>query len=1038
MKLQVIWFWLAVASAAGAAAGPAITGASPNPINAAGPFFPLTITGTGFVNGSEARWGTTVLSTEFINSQQLQAEISPDLRLISDNYPLTVTNPGGVVSNQFPMTVSPVLTYTIPYAAVAGSGPLNITLKGAGYQARFVTQLSTPTGPLTIVPTSVNATTLTAVIPASALADARTAPMQVVDPLTGNISASVDLQIRGTPAISGAAPSPIDAGGPYFLLTVTGSGFLPGMVVNWPGVGALGTNCLSTTQIQAAITPELRTLAGSFQVTVSDPATGAVSNSYAVVVSPVLFSISPATAVAGSPALPITVTGAGFTANTLLAITVAGKQSTLPTTYVNTTTLTATIPASALGLAGSLSIQVIDSTGGGHSLSQSFAISRAAATITSLMPSAVTAGAPAFTLTVNGSNFATGATVLWNGSPLTTSFVSPTQVTAAVPASLVSGAGAVSISVTLAGGATAPIGFTINPPPPVLGSISPVSTIAGSPAITLTASVTNCSAGCIVQWNGVPLSTSIVSATQATATVPAYLLAAAGTATIRLVNANGTGSNPAAFVINPAAPTLTSVSPASITAGGTPVTLAVTGFNFATGATVLWNGTPLPTTFIGTSQVSTTVPASLLNGLLSATITVSNPGGAVSGALTVSITAPAPSIATLSPASAVAGSGPFTLTVSGQNFAINCVVRWNGAPLYTALVSATQASATVPADLIAVPGAAAITLANPSGLESKAATFTVGTPVPALSSLSPTSSPAGAGGFTLTVAGTGFVPASIVLWNGSPLTTTFVTSSQLTADVPAWLLATPGLANVTVSTPGVSSPNAATFTIGVPLPSTTTAAIVNAASSLPAIAPGSLLSIYGSNLAFSNAAAQAMPLPLTLNGTSVSIDGIAAPLLFVSTSQINVQVPFEVQPGAATLTVQTGTLKSIPITFQVQPVAPGVLAAIQTWPDGSLNSQQAPARAGQYVTLYVTGQGSVDPPVATGTGSPSGPFAAPLAAVTAQVGGQDAQIAFAGMAPGLAGWLQVNLVLPPAGAGQQNLTVTIGGVKSNVVPIWME
>ncbi len=278
----------------------------------------------------------------------------------------------------------------------------------------------------------------------------------------------------------------------------------------------------------------------------------------------------------------------------------------------------------------------------------------------------------------------------------------------------------------------------------------------------------------------------------------------------------------------------------------------------------------------------------------------------------------------------------------------------------------------------------------PSGLASNAATFAVITPLPSIDSINPASAAAGAPGLTLAIVGSNFLATSKVLWNGSPLATTFTGSSLLKADVPAILLAAPGLVSVTVSTPGVTASNAAVFTIGAPVPVTSTAAIVNAASSLPAIAPGSLISIYGVNLASATAAAPSLPLPTALNGTSVSINGIDAPLLFASAGQINAQVPFEVQPGSATLQIQVGTLQGAPVAFKVQPIAPGVLSVIQNAADGTVNSPQTPVQPGQYVTVYVTGQGAVDPAVPTGAAAPAGPFALPLATVQTQIGGQDA------------------------------------------------
>ena len=213
-------------------------------------------------------------------------------------------------------------------------------------------------------------------------------------------------------------------------MTVTGSGFVPESILKWAGT-TLGTTFVSPTQLTATITPALRALAGTFQVTVSDPA-GGTSPGYTVTVSPVLFSLNPASARASSPAITITATGAGFTPNSILRFNTFG----LVTTYVNSTTLTAVVPAEALAVPGAASVQVFDFAGSGRSLPQPFAISGTAPVISQVSPAEFPIGA-ASRVTVSGSGFLAGSTVLWNGSARVTTFTSEAQLSAVVPAALV-------------------------------------------------------------------------------------------------------------------------------------------------------------------------------------------------------------------------------------------------------------------------------------------------------------------------------------------------------------------------------------------------------------------------------------------------------------------------------------------------------------------------------------------------------------------------------------------------------------------------
>lgn len=183
---------------------------------------------------------------------------------------------------------------------------------------------------------------------------------------------------------------------------------------------------------------------------------------------------------------------------------------------------------------------------------------------------------------------------------------------------------------------------------------------------------------------------------------------------------------------------------------------------------------------------------------------------------------PVPGLVSMSPNTATAGGASFTLTISGSNFVSGALVKWNGVSLSTSYTSATQLSAAVPAANIAAAGTASVTVFNPApgGGTSAALSFTisnvvVNNPVPVLTSISPSSTTAGGSSFTLTATGSSFINGSIVNWNGSPLTTTFISSTQLTALVPAANITTPGTAAITIVTPapGGGTSAARNFTI---------------------------------------------------------------------------------------------------------------------------------------------------------------------------------------------------------------------------------
>jgi YVTN family beta-propeller protein len=188
-------------------------------------------------------------------------------------------------------------------------------------------------------------------------------------------------------------------------------------------------------------------------------------------------------------------------------------------------------------------------------------------------------------------------------------------------------------------------------------------------------------------------------------------------------------------------------------------------------------------------------------------------------ALPASQSNPTPSITTISPNTAIAGSTAFTLTINGTNFVAASMVNFGGAAPTTTFVSATQLTAAIPAAAIASSGTAAVTVANPApgGGTSNAVNFSItgGTNlVPTINSLSPSCAPEGVQAFNLFVSGLNFVASSVVRWNGSDRLTTFAGNTQLTAQISTSDIAAAGTAAVTVfnPAPGGGSSNSLTFT----------------------------------------------------------------------------------------------------------------------------------------------------------------------------------------------------------------------------------
>jgi uncharacterized protein (TIGR03437 family) len=215
-------------------------------------------------------------------------------------------------------------------------------------------------------------------------------------------------------------------------------------------------------------------------------------------------------------------------------------------------------------------------------------------------------------------------------------------------------------------------------------------------------------------------------------------------------------------------------------------------------------------------------------------------------------------------------------------------------------------------------------------------------------------------------------------------------------------------------------------------------AVVNAASDSPNETPaGSVFTIFGSDLATKIDQPTNVPLPTTLLTTTVTVNGEAAPLFYISPTQINAQMPEDVKAGVATVIVKNGTSTSNAVAVTIPAVGtPGISvygnnrAVVVNADNVTVNSPTSPAKVGDEVTVYFTGGGPVTggTPV-TGAPSPSGLLV--TAPYTVTVSGTAATVDYIGLTPTGIGLYQANFVVPKVAAGDHPLVITISGQASN-------
>lgn len=278
-------------------------------------------------------------------------------------------------------------------------------------------------------------------------------------------------------------------------------------------------------------------------------------------------------------------------------------------------------------------------------------------------------------------------------------------------------------------------------------------------------------------------------------------------------------------------PAITGLFPSIVTAGSDSFTLYLSGTGLQFNTTAQWNGVDRPAVFNNqTDQLAVTILAGDVANPGSGQITVTNPapgGGLNPAAISLVIAPPAangPTIASIDPSAGVVGSSSgITLKVSGTNLSSSDAVAFNGTALTTTAVGSpvTQLTATLAPENLAVQSLAGISIQTSTpGVASPSVRFPINpatNPLPKLTSIKPANTGIGIlpPGALIVLTGTGFVPGSIVNFNGSPRPTGYASATQLAVQVLGSDVATGGTISVTVSNPnpGGGTSSAANFSI---------------------------------------------------------------------------------------------------------------------------------------------------------------------------------------------------------------------------------
>jgi uncharacterized protein (TIGR03437 family) len=222
-------------------------------------------------------------------------------------------------------------------------------------------------------------------------------------------------------------------------------------------------------------------------------------------------------------------------------------------------------------------------------------------------------------------------------------------------------------------------------------------------------------------------------------------------------------------------------------------------------------------------------------------------------------------------------------------------------------------------------------------------------------------------------------------------------------------------------------------------PSYSAQSIVQAATQTAgALAPNTIATIYGSNLSYSTATATSSSLvsgslPESLAGVSVVVNGWEANIFYVSPTQINFLVPYQLTPGTVTVIVVCDGLSGPEAQIQLNSTAPGMFVyngmVLATHLNGTLLTAASPATPGEIIIIYALGLGKVSPATTSGKIVTSAATITAASQMQILLGGTPcpaADILYAGLAPGFAGLYQINMIVPPLTPPNPNIQISFG------------
>lgn len=707
---------------------PSISALSPLQVPLNSTAVSLDITGNNFVSTSVASFGDTVVKPSSVTPTKLTVVVPDALLTTAQVMNVAVTNPspGGGTSKAVDFAVlnpAPTITALSMSETLLNSTAVSLSVTGTNFLPSTVAKL----GDVLIKPTLVAPTKLTLAVPDALLTSAKVMNLVVANPSPGGgTSSALNFTVLNpAPTIAALSMQEVQLNSTSVSVDITGTNFVSTSLAKFGDV-LVQPSFITPNRLTVAVPDTLLTAAKVMDLAVINPSPGGGTsgplNFTVLNPVPVITALSAEEALLNSTDLELVITGTGFAPGMKIDF----GPTSLDFAEITPTRASVIIPKSAFGKSAIHKVTVSNSgPGGGVSNAHQFTVKNPTPSLASLSIAKVLVGSDDLTLSLNGTGFVSGESVIhFGGLTLAPSSATSDQLSVVIPKDALATSGTFLVDVLTSepgGGRSNTLEFSVQNPTPTLLALAPENISAGSGAFDLILTGSNFVPMSSGRFGDTQPASTVNSNTQITMTIPAEMLIDGGQheVTVSSPGPGGGSSNALAFLVNNPAPTISAVSPTTAIRLSSDTTLTLTGTGFVHQSSVQLGAVALTPASYTPTEITVLIPSSAISrsGPVDVTVVNPGPGGGTSGAVQITVANPRPHSSSTLPSSLTTSTSDVTLVLNGTGFNEDTVVTMTtslGDLVLTPIsIEPTAISVPIPSTDLANPGALVLTASNP-------------------------------------------------------------------------------------------------------------------------------------------------------------------------------------------------------------------------------------------------------------------------------------------------------------------------------------